>query len=185
MARGRLVIGVAAVAALALGACSSGASSKASGSSTTAPASVTGTTIARPAGPAADLSEELTAGKGVFLPAGRTADKTSLAPPPPPGYEMHEYVASGTASSYRVDGELTGDGRWRFVPDGAAKYRTRIVVRRPSDPKKFSGNVILEWLNVSGGADSAPEYDTTYEEIGRSGDAWVGVSAQRIGVMGG
>ena len=98
---------------------------------------------------------------------------------------MHEYVASGTATSYRVAGEQTEDGRWKFVPDGSAKYRTRIVVRRPADPKDFSGNVIVEWLNVSGGADSAADYDTTYEEIGRSGDAWVGVSAQRIGVMGG
>lgn len=176
MTRGRFVIGVVAVAALVLGACTSDGSSNASSSSTT---------TARPSGPVADLSEELHGGKGVFLPAGATADKTSLAPPPPSGFVMHEYVASGTATSYRVAGEQTKDGRWKFIPDGSAKYRTRIVVRRPADPERFSGNVIVEWLNVSGGADSAADYDTTYEEIGRSGDAWVGVSAQLIGVMGG
>ena len=71
------------------------------------------------------------------------------------------------------------------MPDATAPYRTRVLVRRPADPKKFSGTVIVEWLNVSGGVDADPDWVSLREEIVRAGDAWVGVSAQRIGVEGG
>ncbi|THJ75776.1 alpha/beta hydrolase domain-containing protein [Candidatus Frankia alpina] len=101
------------------------------------------------------------------------------------GYVEDEYLAAGIASSYRTASALTGDGRWRFSPDATASYRTRIVVRRPAKASAFSGNVVVEWLNVSGGVDADPEWATLHEEIMRRGDVWVGVSAQRIGVMGG
>ena len=60
-----------------------------------------------------------------------------------------------------------------------------MLVRQPADPSKFSGNVLVEWLNVSGGVDADPEWVSLQDEIVRAGDAWVGVSAQRIGVEGG
>jgi Alpha/beta hydrolase domain len=101
------------------------------------------------------------------------------------GYVEHEYVASGTATSYTATSPLAEDGRWSFAPGGTAPYRTRVIVRRPSDQARFSGTVVVEWLNVSGGVDADPEWSTTHEEILRRGDAWVGVSAQRIGVEGG
>ena len=171
MRQGRVVIGVVAVAALALGACSSDGSSKASNSSTTSGSKRT--TTARPMGPSR-ISEDCTVGKGGLLPAGATADKTSLAPPPPAGFVMHEYVASGTATSYRVAGEETRTGAGTFVPDTSAKYRTRIVVRRPADPKHFSGNVIVEWLNVSGGVDSAADATRpTRRSGGQATRGWV------------
>jgi hypothetical protein len=50
---------------------------------------------------------------------------------------------------------------------------------------RFSGTVIVEWLNVSGGVDADPEWTSLNEEITRSGDIWVGVSAQLIGIEGG
>ena len=173
MTRGRLV--AVMVAASVASACSNGHRSGASGSSAapaTTIATTTTTTVDRPSGPAADLSEELQGGNGVFLPGGNAPTGAATAPP---GYAISEYVAAGTATSYRVDGALTSDGRWTFVPDGSAPYRTRVVVRRPTDPNKFDGTVIVEWLNVSGGVDSGPEYDTMHEEITRSGAAWVGV----------
>jgi hypothetical protein len=58
-------------------------------------------------------------------------------------------------------------------------------VRAPAKAADFSGTVVVEWLNVSGGVDADPEWVSTSEEIVRAGDAWVGVSAQRIGVEGG
>jgi hypothetical protein len=184
MTTGRLVA-VMAVVAFVAGACSndhrSGASSSTAAPATTI-ATTTTTTVDRPPGPVADLSEELRGGNGVFLPGGNAPTGAATAAP---GYVISEYVAAGTATSYRVDGALTSDGRWTLVPDGSAPYRTRVVVRRPSDPNKFDGTVIVEWLNVSGGVDSGPEYDTMHEEITRSGAVWVGVSAQLIGVMGG
>ena len=101
------------------------------------------------------------------------------------GYTEHEYVASGTATSYRSPAALTGDGRWSFEPDTTAPYRTRVLVRRPASAAAFSGTVVIEWLNVSGGLDANPEYNSFLEELLRRGDAWVGVSAQLLGVSGG
>ncbi len=112
---------------------------------------------------------------------GGTGDDRSRAV----GYVEHEYAAAGTATSYKVNGALTHDGRWSFVPDATAPYRTRVVVRAPAKRAAFSGNVVVEWLNVSGGVDANPEWTSLHEEIVRAGDAWVGVSAQRIGVEGG
>ena len=136
------------------------------------------TTVARPDGPAADMSEMLTGGAGVFMGEPLTTDLDAA------GYSEHEYVAAGTATSY-TSSERTTDGRWTFTPDGEAPYRTRVLVRMPADPADFSGTVVLEWLNVSGGADANPEWAGIHEEVIRQGHAWVGVSAQMIGVMGG
>ena len=40
-----------------------------------------------------------------------------------------------------------------------APYTTRLVVMRPVDPARFSGTVVVEWLNVSGGADAGARLD--------------------------
>lgn len=163
------------VALLGLAACSGGSGS--SGSSTTT--RTVKTTRPRPSGPAADLSTRLTGGNGVFMGEGTKVDLQRV------GYVQREYAATGTAGSYRVAGSLTGDGRWSFVPDASAPYRTRVLVRAPAKAAAFSGTVVVEWLNVSGGVDANPDWVSLHEEIVRAGDAWVGVSAQRIGVEGG
>ena len=60
-----------------------------------------------------------------------------------------------------------------------------MVVRRPADPARFSGTLLLEWLNVSGGFDADPDWAFMHEEIFRQGHAYVAVSAQARGVLGG
>lgn len=132
----------------------------------------------RPAGPAADVSQEITGGNGIFIGSATGASA-------PDGYVQNEYFASGTATAYAAQGTLTDDGHWTFEPSTTAPYRTRIIVRRPSDVVRFSGTVIVEWLNVSGGVDADPDYTSVAEEIARRGHIWVGVSAQLIGVEGG
>ena len=129
--------------------------------------------------PAADVSEELTAGGGPFI-GESTPPNLDAA-----GYVQQEFVAAGTAVSYRETEPLTSDGRWSFAEDGNADYRTRILVRRPADTSRFSGTVVLEWLNVSGGLDGNPDWTSLADEITRQGHVWVGVSAQLIGVSGG
>ena len=182
--RARCVVTMMVVAALGVGACSSDHTTSAGNASSSSAAAVAAgaAPVDRPAGPAADLSARAEGGNGVFLPGGTAPTGYG---PPPAGYDVGEYVASGTATSYRADGALSSDGRWNFVPDSSAPYRTRVVVRRPSDPARFSGKVIVEWLNVSGGVDAGPDYDTLQEEITRA--AMCGsVSPRRlIGVMGG
>jgi hypothetical protein len=182
MLRARAVLIVSLVLAVAVAACSGDDDDSATAKPTSAADAVTTTTaraatVNRPAGPAADVSQELTGGNGVFIGSANTAID--------PGVVQNEYVASGTATSYKAEGELSGDGRWTFTPDGTAPYRTRILVRRPKKASDFSGTVVVEWLNVSGGVDADAEYASLREEIVRQGHAWVGVSAQLIGVMGG
>ncbi len=101
------------------------------------------------------------------------------------GYSQEEFFISGTARAFTALGKLGSDGRWRAVPAESASYETRIVVHRPTDPERFSGTVLVEWLNVSGGLDASPDWTSSHVELIRKGHVWVGVSAQQVGVEGG
>ncbi len=98
---------------------------------------------------------------------------------------QEEYAVAGTADAYSTKGAYPEDGKIALTPTTSAPYKTRIVVRRPKDPADFSGTVVVEWLNVSGGLDASPDWTYAADELVRNGDAWVGVSAQQIGVEGG
>lgn len=105
------------------------------------------------------------------------------------GYVEEEFFLEGLASPYAMDpaGPAWGlDGTWSAVPtEPAAPYKTRVIVRRPARPSKFNGTVVVEWMNVSGQADGTPDFLQMHRELLRDGYAWVGVSAQRVGVEGG
>ncbi len=101
------------------------------------------------------------------------------------GYEEIEYAVEGSAMSYELVGDRGADGRWDVTLGPSAGYRTRIVVRRPIDPDAFSGTVVVEWHNVSGGLDAGPEWAFLHRHLAKSGHGWVGVSAQKAGIDGG
>ncbi|WP_007512456.1 alpha/beta hydrolase domain-containing protein [Pseudofrankia saprophytica] len=98
------------------------------------------------------------------------------------GYSAREYFFGGDAVSYAPapGTQLGTDGRWALQPSGTAPFRSRMLVLRPSDPKKFSGTVWLSWLNVTAGFEIG---DFTRASV-REGDATVYVSAQKIGLDG-
>ncbi len=98
------------------------------------------------------------------------------------GYRQSEYFLSGTASAYTSASPLSTDGKFTVTPASTAPYTTRVVAYRPSDAAKFNGTVIVEWLNVSGQVDGNPDWTMTHNELIREGAAWVGVSAQLVGV---
>lgn len=167
------------VVVLAAGCSDDGTAGGADPAPTTADTGGSTTTVpARPRGPAAELAA-LTGGGGPFIGAATTADLAAV------GYVEEEFAASGTATSYATGAPLGGDGEWAFRPDATAPYRTRVLVRRPADVDDFSGTVVVEWLNVSGGVDANPDYVSLEAELTRRGHVWVGVSAQVIGVEGG
>jgi hypothetical protein len=86
------------------------------------------------------------------------------------GYVEEEFYLSGAADAYSTTGaKLASD-----VP-----YRTRIIVRRPSSQAAFNGTVLVEWQNVTAGYDLDALWNRRHL---REGYAWVGVSAQRVGV---
>src|SRR5262249_48713720 len=101
------------------------------------------------------------------------------------GYQEQEFFITGTAKSYTSTTPLTTDGAWNHIgPTGmTAGYTTRVIVRRPIDPAKFNGTVIIEWLNLSGMGDAGPDWTLSHNELIRDGFAWVGVSAQWQGVQ--
>jgi hypothetical protein len=102
----------------------------------------------------------------------------------PLGYVQEEFFLSGTATAYTSPTTLASDGKWVATPGSTAAYETRILVRRPVDPTRFNGTVVVEWLNVSAGLDSAPDWIFAHTLLMREGYVWVGVSAQFAGVEG-
>jgi hypothetical protein len=101
------------------------------------------------------------------------------------GYQADEFFISGTASSYRLAALATSDGHWTASTAATAPYATRIVAIRPSDPAKFNGTVLVEWFNVTAGQDTPADWMVAHREMVRKGFAYVGVSAQKVGVEGG
>ncbi|MBT5056392.1 MAG: hypothetical protein HOM68_07615 [Gemmatimonadetes bacterium] len=95
------------------------------------------------------------------------------------GFMEEEFFLQGRARLYDLDGSAPPR-----ILDGSHPYKTRIIVRRPTRPEGFNGVVLVEWLNVTAGFDLDIDWVQTHEHILRSGYAWVGVSAQRVGVHG-
>jgi hypothetical protein len=100
------------------------------------------------------------------------------------GYTFDEYFFEGEAAGYEAVGEFESDGEWAVEERETAPYKTRMVVVRPADPADFSGTVFVEWFNVTGGVDAGPTFLMAHNQMIRSGAAWVGVTAQAVGVTG-
>src|ERR1700756_1327195 len=96
---------------------------------------------------------------------------------PTHGYVEEEFYFQGTANRYNTPALTTGT-----IIDSGHPYLTRMLVRRPADPKQFNGTVLVEWLNVTNGFDAENTWFFSWEHILKEGYAWVGVSAQQVGV---
>ncbi len=121
----------------------------------------------------ATLSGPITGGeRGTPFAAVNVADR---------GYLTEEYFLEGEATAYElVDGTHSADGRWQTRASGQkAGFKTRMLVVRPEDASEFNGTVIVFWLNVTAGFELGSASDEALR-----GYAWVGVSAQRVGVHG-
>lgn len=97
-------------------------------------------------------------------------------------YVAEEFLLEGTARGHRIVSEpgASAHGRWDIEPFAEADYRTRILVVRPERTKDFNGTVVVNWQNVSSGFErGTAEGDEVF-----TGYAWVGVSAQAMGIHG-
>ena len=87
------------------------------------------------------------------------------------GYVEQEFIVSGMANVY----DWAKDGSVSIrVPN--APYTTRILVRRPADPAKFSGTVIVETVNNARNYDWAFIWPLSYEYFAERGHAYVAVT---------
>jgi hypothetical protein len=113
------------------------------------------------------------AGK-VFDPAPDSAFMTSH------GYAQQEYFMSGTSSVY----ENTSTSGFAMQVRGGTRnlinYKTNILIRYPTDPTKFSGNVIVEFLNPTAGYNIATGWPSFRNHIVNNGDIWVGMTSRGL-----
>lgn len=104
----------------------------------------------------------------------------------PDGYVQEEWFFSGTAKAYNcstVTAIPTAPQQPpRDCPDGVtpppdAPYSSRMIVVRPSDPRRFDGTVVANWSNVSFAHDITTWYSLG-QQVVRDGMAYVDISAQ-------
>jgi hypothetical protein len=138
-----------------------------------------GTAAAKTASDTPTVTGPVTGGKGVPTLISTIFEPASV------GYVYEEYFLEGTATSYTPTKPFGPNGKWKVKAADAAPYKTRIVVWRPESAKSFDGTVFVEWLNVSAGFDTGPDWLSAHNQILRSGAAYIGVSAQEVGVQGG
>ena len=160
----RIATGVV-VGALLLAGCTSSSGKASDTSSTTengSTATPTTTRIAAPNSPVAvpTVAGPVTGGEpDVPVNAMPTEFATQY------GYAEKEYYFSGKATAYEADGEWGKDGKWSVKPTTTAAYKSRMVVRTPTDPKKFNGTVVVEWFNETAGRDADPDFGFAHAEL--------------------
>lgn len=103
-----------------------------------------------------------------FLASDRNLVSLDLAKA---GYVEEEFIVSGAANVYNwaADGALT-------VKTPNAPYGTRILVRRPKNASRFSGNVFVELMNTARRFDWPMMWGYSRDHFIESGDAWIGVT---------
>ena len=94
------------------------------------------------------------------------------------GYVEEEFMYEGTANRYAPPAP---DGTVAIAEQGIP-YRTRLIVRRPTRQSRFNGVVVVEWFNVTNQYDTDVLWLYQKEFFIREGYAWVGVSAQNVGL---
>ncbi|MDQ2762907.1 MAG: alpha/beta hydrolase domain-containing protein, partial [Pseudomonadota bacterium] len=113
-----------------------------------------------------------------------TIDGFDVEPPVPTGYVEDEYFFSGTGSLYQYTS--TGIEVVAPCPTSATlgctniPYTTRMIVKRPEDPRTFSGTVVVEPLNPSANSDIAAVWDRSLDYFVRRGDIFVGWTSKSV-----
>ncbi|MEE3238666.1 MAG: alpha/beta hydrolase domain-containing protein [Pseudomonadota bacterium] len=93
------------------------------------------------------------------------------------GYVEEEYFIQGLANRYSGSEMENGE-----IIDSGHRYQTRLIVRRPKTADRFNGIVVVEWINVTGGADKDIDWWQSGHHFVRNGYAFVAVSAQQMGI---
>ena len=138
--------------------------------------------------PAATLSEN-PPGSGLHGHPYDAVPTTAIIPQAPVldlaalGYVEREFQMSGGATVYQQRGFWSSNGAWSVsVAQTNVPFTTRLLIRYPTDPAKFNGTVVFEWLNDTTGGDQDPLWSQIYQQALRDGYAYVGVTAQAAGM---
>ena len=95
------------------------------------------------------------------------------------GYREDEYLFGGQARIYDfVEGQANAVIRTL----GRTGYVDRLLIRRPVDPARFSGNVVLEVINSALDFDALAIWPYMQGQIMQNGDIWIGITASPTGI---
>lgn len=89
------------------------------------------------------------------------------------GYAEDEYFVTGTANIYGADANEKP-----YVVYADQQYVNRVLVRRPVDSAKFSGNVVVEILNPSAHLDIDRFWVNADKFFMRNGDIYIGITGK-------
>ena len=99
------------------------------------------------------------------------------------GYREDEYFLGGTANVYQYESVADPlDTKVRVLRRGP--YTNRILVRRPTDPSRFSGNVIVELLNATNNYDLPVLWSYSHDYFTSRGDVWIGITSKPVTIAG-
>jgi hypothetical protein len=96
----------------------------------------------------------------------------------PLGYVEEEFLVRGTATEWSYDSAGAAIPRTHDVP-----YCTRVLLRRPADPARFSGVIQVEPLHPD--LDSGLTWRALHPWITRTGAAWAGLTEIADNLLGG
>lgn len=96
------------------------------------------------------------------------------------GYLEREYAVTVTDPQvYAYVGDST---ETTMQPAPAGTYRSRFIVRMPSDPTKFNGRVLVEMMNTTAQVDLDIAWQQAHDYLMREGWAYVGITVQQTGI---
>jgi hypothetical protein len=131
--------------------------------------------VATPPVPEVEGPVEVTDDSYPFLAAGH-ADFPTI-PDLPRGFVEEEHFVTGSARIYKYD-----ENQEAVVRDAdPLDYSTRLLVRRPADPRDFNGTVVVEIMNPSVGFDIDTKWLSSARYFGDSGTAYVGITVPNSG----
>jgi hypothetical protein len=88
------------------------------------------------------------------------------------GFVEEEFFMHGTANVYETVEEKLS------IACTAAPYVNRLVVRRPADQSRFSGNIVVEILNSTAWIDIDRMWVISKEKFMRDGDVYIGITSK-------
>ena len=100
-------------------------------------------------------------------PFARAAEKCHFAEN---GYVEEEYFVYGKANLYDAD-----ENEKPFVIAADVPYVNRVLVRRPDDVQRFSGNIVIELLNPTAHIDIDRMWVNSWRYFVRHGDIYIGM----------
>lgn len=91
------------------------------------------------------------------------------------GYTEKEFFQAGTANVYDL-----GANERAVVRSSGHPYTTRLLVRYPTHPARFSGRVYIEILNASNNYDIENTWRRSWQHLMKSGDAYIGITSKSV-----